>query len=128
MLEFYQELGFNKFSEDIEEGSFIDQVTGIKGTKLEWVKLKSLDGNLLELLKYHYDDHSKILKNAPVNKLGCSHIAFTVKDIEQACKVILNNGGSLQNQPAISPNGNVMVSYCFDPEGVLMEIVEEIST
>ena len=50
---FYRALGFIDSNQAIEEGKFIDQVTGLINTKLEWIKLKAPDGYLLELLQYH---------------------------------------------------------------------------
>ena len=121
---FYESLGFIEVISDTESGEFIEQVTGIIGVNLEWVKLKSPDGYLLELL--NYNDHSEVreINNSNSNKLGISHLAFTVTDIDSFCKKIQIAGGSLVNPPALSPDGNVRVAYCHDLEGVLMEIVE----
>ena len=41
-------------------------------------------------------------------------------------KKIIKNGGSLVNYPEINNCGTVKVAYCYDPEGVLIEIVEEL--
>jgi predicted enzyme related to lactoylglutathione lyase len=125
-VSFYSELGFIEFSRDIESGEFIEQVTGMKDARLEWVKLKAKDGYLLELLQYHSHPGSSSLDVALANQLGCSHLAYTVEDIDAACQQILRAGGSLVNPPAISANGKVKVAYCHDPEGVLMEIVQEL--
>jgi predicted enzyme related to lactoylglutathione lyase len=126
MSKFYRSLGFIDDNSALEEGSFIEQVTGIKNVKLEWVKMKAPDGYLLELLQYHsHAIHTEVTNQKP-NQLGCSHMAFTVDDITQACESIIDAGGSIINEPITSPNGNVKVTYCYDPEGVLMEIVEVI--
>ena len=53
VADFYRSLGFIDANSEKEEGDFIEQVTGLKGAKLEWIKLKAPDGNLIELLKYH---------------------------------------------------------------------------
>ena len=121
---FYRALGFSDFNHSIEEGKFIDQVTGLIDTKLEWIKLKSPDGFLLELLKYHshIDSSEFILQDS--NKLGCSHMAFGVDDIEKTCRKIKKMGGSIVNKPALNEDGKVKVAYCHDVEGILMEIVE----
>jgi len=124
MAEFYRSLGFVDDNRAIEEGEFIDQVTGLENTKLEWIKMKSPDGYLLELLQYiSHPIKDSVIKSSS-NKLGCSHMAFTVERIEDTCNAIEQAGGSIVNLPAIAPNGNVKVAYCHDPEGVLMEIVE----
>jgi len=124
MAKFYRSLGFVDDAHAIEEGSFIDQVVGLKDAKLEWIKMKSPDGYLLELLQYHSHPMTSDVTKAKSNQLGCSHMAFSVMDIAETCKEIVEAGGSFVNQPAESPNGKVKVAYCHDPEGVLMEIVE----
>jgi len=126
MAEFYRSLGFVDDNRAIEEGEFIDQVTGLKNTKLEWIKMKSPDGYLLELLQYHSHPIDEKVINANSNKLGCSHLAYTVKSLADTCRLIKQSGGSVVNEPAISPNSMVKVAYCHDPEGVLIEIVEEL--
>ncbi len=126
-LEFYCALGFDVFSRDIEKGPFIEQVTGIKGAIVEWVKLKSKDGYLLELLNYNNESSVIPKELSPSNQMGISHIAYTVKDINQACELIVSLGGTLVNAPAQAPNNQVKVAYCYDLEGVLMEIVEVLS-
>lgn len=126
MASFYRSLGFVDNNHVIEEGEFIDTVTGLKNTKLEWIKMKAADGNLIELLKYHSHPKNNKFNNSPVNKLGCSHIAFTVNNIEKACEKICYLGGSVINKPISSPDNKAKVAYCYDPEGILIEIVEAL--
>jgi predicted enzyme related to lactoylglutathione lyase len=124
--DFYRGIGFIDDNQAIEEGEFIDQVTGLKKTKLEWIKLKAPDGYLLELLQYHsHPDKTQIMQQKS-NKLGCSHMAFGVDNIDNACETIQNLGGSIVNPPALTNDKKVKVAYCHDVEGVLMEIVEII--
>jgi catechol 2,3-dioxygenase-like lactoylglutathione lyase family enzyme len=123
---FYRALGFEDVSNAIEEGGFIDQVTGLSNVKLEWIKLKSPDGCLLELLKYHSHPKTQLITMQESNKLGCSHVAFGVENIEKFCKVIKKNGGSIVNFPALTSDKKVKVAYCHDLEGVLIEVVEVI--
>ena len=121
---FYCALGFVEDNRASEQGAFIDQVTGLKNTKLEWVKLKSPDGYLLELLQYRSHAESAEITKQKSNKLGCSHIAFGVDNIEKTCEIIEKIGGSIVNPPALSDDKKVKVAYCHDVEGVFMEIVE----
>ena len=88
MAKFYRLLGCVDDNRAIEEGLFIDQVTGLENAKLEWIKMKSPDGYLLELLQYHPHPVDEKVINANSNKLGCSHIAYTVKSISDTCKLI----------------------------------------
>ena len=123
---FYRALGFIDSNQAIEEGKFIDQVTGLINTKLEWIKLKAPDGYLLELLQYHSHLESEKVTMQKSNKLGCSHMAFSVDNIEKTCEIIKRMGGSIVNPPALTDDNKVKVAYCHDIEGVLMEIVEVI--
>ena len=127
MMNFYTSLGFSKESGDIEQGNYIEQVTGLNNVKLEWVKMRSSDGFLLELLYYHEPlFNSDNIDVTDPRRLGMSHIAFTVKNAYKACENIKNCGGTIINYPAVSPDNKAKVAYCYDPENVLMEIVEQI--
>ncbi|MCV2885439.1 VOC family protein [Aestuariibacter sp. AA17] len=123
---FYTALGFEVVSSDVEEGAFIESVTGLRNVKLEWIKMRSSCGFLLELLKYHSHDLAPSEIPANVNKHGCSHIAFTVENASMFLEKVCQLGGYMINPPAINPTGQVKVAYCHDPEGVLLEIVEEL--
>tara|TARA_B100000929_G_C15408905_1_gene387223 strand:- start:281 stop:712 length:432 start_codon:yes stop_codon:yes gene_type:complete len=122
--EFYCALGFVKDNQAIEEGNFIDTVVGLQNTKLEWVKLKAPDGYLLELLQYHSHPESTEITQQKSNKLGCSHMAFSVDNIDRICEKIEQLGGFVINPPALTNDKKIKVAYCHDLEGVLMEIVE----
>ena len=127
MSKFYESLGFVEFSSEIETGHFIDSVVNIANVKVEWIKMKSPDGFLLELLQYHSHPMPLNSEAFKSNDLGCSHLAYTVNDINNLCEKIVAGGGSITNKPVISPNGKVKVAYCNDPEGVLIELVEELT-
>lgn len=121
---FYRNLGFIDHNHAIEEGYFIDQVTGLSDVKIEWIKLKAPDGFLIELLQYKSHPETEELTWQKSNRLGCSHIAFGVENIEKTCEIILKMGGDIINMPALSDDKKVKVAYCHDVEGVLIEIVE----
>ena len=123
-VEFYCALGFVEDNRAIEEGNFIDTVVGLQNTKLEWVKLKAPDGYLLELLQYHSHPEQKEIAKQKSNQLGCSHIAFSVNDINTVCQKIEKIGGSMVNPPVLTNDKKIKVAYCHDNEGNLMEIVE----
>ena len=126
-IKFYEALGLKVWRREEENGPFIDTVVGIPDVRIEWAKMKCPDGSLVELLQYHSHPDSLPLADVPSNRLGCSHIAFTVDDIARTCGEIVRLGGTVVNPPAIAPGGLVRVAYCHDPDGVLMEVVEEVS-
>ncbi|TGM44529.1 glyoxalase [Leptospira biflexa] len=125
-LLFYETLGFKLWKREVEEGNFIDTVVGIQSVCVETAKLHAPDNSMIELLQYISHPLLKEKQNSPSNTLGCSHIAFTVDNIDLTCKQILELGGNLVNKPIISPSGKVKVAYCHDIDGILLELVEEI--
>lgn len=126
-IDFYTGLGLELFLRDMEQGKFIDRVVNLNEAKVETAKLKSPCGFLLELLQYHSHPESKEINLQSSNRLGCSHIAFTVISIDKTLKKIYSMGGTCTNPPATSSYGKVKVAYCHDLEGNLLEIVEELN-
>ena len=125
-VEFYELLGFKMWKREIEQGQFLETVVNLKNARVETAKLKAPCGAMLELLEYQSHPDRLIIKKQSSNKLGCSHIALTVDSIHKVLESINNHGGSIVNQPAISPGQKVLVAYCHDPEGNLLELVEEL--
>jgi len=111
-----------------ESGEFIEKVVGFPGAVVEWVKLQAPDGSLIELLQYHtasdgsYDGKAF----AKADCLGFSHIAFTVRDIEILYNCLCQKGYHCNSAPQMSPDGMVKVMYCHDPDGIIVELVEEL--
>lgn len=125
-VHFYEKLGFVLWKREVESGTFLEDVVGIPAVRIETAKLKSPCGSMIELLQYHSHPLHKKIEPQPSNQLGCSHIALTVASIEEALNTIQSTGGGLVNRPTLAPTGQVMVAYCHDLEGNLLEIVEEI--
>lgn len=126
-LAFYQDiLGFPLWKRTVEKGRYIESVVGISGVVLEWAKLKIPGDTLLELIQYHtHPDNHDIPKIQPSNKIGCSHMAFTVRDIESLYQTLTKRGFHCNSEPQTSPDGLVKVLYCHDPDGIIIEMVEE---
>lgn len=122
---FYEGLGFVVAKQMTETGEFISHVVGIPNVQIETIKMKSPDGGLIELLQYMPIDHDTPLIKQLSNQLGCSHLALTVRSIDEFCVLIQNLGGSVVNPPRKSNDGKVSVAYCHDNEGILLEIVQE---
>lgn len=126
MKNFYIKIGFKVFKELIEEGDFISKVTGYKDVKIKTIKMTCQNESKIELIKYYNPSSKKIKNNYEPNKLGCSHVAMTVKNANDTCKIITENGGTIINEPSKNNDHTVKVAYCYDPEGILLEIVEEL--
>lgn len=128
-LSFYQNcFKLRIVSRDTETGPFMEKLVGIPGVILEWVKLQIPGGGLLELLQYHSHPDGKTTsapQNFPSNRLGCSHVALTVKNLDEVYRLITTCGGSCNSRPLDSPDGRVKVLYAHDPDGIILELVEE---
>jgi len=128
-LAFYEKyLQFKIWKRAVETGKYIDNVVGIKDVTVEWIKLKTADGFLVELLQYHsHPSDQGAEKCIPSNRICSAHVAFTVQDVEIMHKRLTENGYYCNSVPQLSPDGNVKVMYCHDPDGIILEFVEEIN-
>lgn len=122
---FYEGLGFVVDKQMTESGEFISHVVGIPNVKIETIKMKSPNGELVELLQYLSIENNSLVVKQLSNQHGCSHLAMTVHSIDEFCVLIQNLGGSVINPPRKSDDGKVSVAYCHDNEGILLEIVQE---
>jgi len=128
-LEFYHDLlGFKIVKRMTESGDYIDKIVGIPDAVIEWVKLELPDRSLVELLEYKSGlEDTETDPQYPSNKHGCSHIAFTVDNISGLNDLLTQNGYVCKHEPLNSPDGKVKVMYCHDPDGIILEMVEERS-
>ena len=111
-----------------EQGEFIDSLTGIKGVTLEWVKLIIPSGGLIELLQYHSHPESSDSRGVvfPSNQLGCSHVALTVDDLSLIYDRLTEAGYKCKSAPLIAPGGKAKILYCHDPDGAILELIEDL--
>lgn len=126
-IKFYEQVfNFQLVDRKIEKGKYIEELTGIEGAEIEWAKLTDDNSNILELIEYiaQKDSDPQIILKA--NLLRSTHIAFTVKDINEIYEELLKRNLFCNSEPLISLDGKVKVLYAHDPDGILIEIVEEI--
>jgi len=110
--------------DQIESGTFIDRLSNIKDIKVRTVKLKDINGGMIELLQYI--SHPTPIENDPINRIGCSHIAITVDDIDSMYNMLIDFGLKFHYEPQLSIDGNAKVAFCRDNEGILIEVVEQV--
>jgi catechol 2,3-dioxygenase-like lactoylglutathione lyase family enzyme len=128
-LRFYREiLGLRLIHRTIEEDRTIGKVVGLPGVKLEWAKLEARDGSIIELVQYHSHPVKDENINYPSNRHGCSHIAFTVDNLDASYKLLMKKGVHCNCEPQTSPDGRVKLIYCHDPDGIILELVEDQQT
>ena len=122
-------LGLAIYMRYVEEGEFIDSLTGIAHVKLEWVKLIIPEGGLIELLQYHSPPAppgSMPPAPAPSDRLGCSHVALTVQDLSTLYLELIRQGYTCKSPPLLAPGGKAKIVYCHDPDGVILELIEDL--
>lgn len=125
-LRFYSGiLGFQIWRQAVETGPYIDTVVGLSRVRLHWVKLKAPGGGLLELLQYLSHPRSAPRRTRACD-IGASHIAVTVSDAAALVRTVRRKGLRVIADPAVSPDGKAKVAYIHDPDGTIVEVVEEI--
>ena len=127
-ISFYRDLlGFNITKEMDESGQHIDNFSGLENVDVRTVKMSGTDGSMIELLYYRShpeNNEENVSKN--ITKVGCSHFALTVTDLPALCSRLLENELVVLCDPQYSPDGNVRLTFCRDPDGTLIELVEEL--
>ena len=124
-IEFYREMfGFSIKVEMDESGGHIDNFSGLVGVDVHTIKMSGDDGSLIELL--HYRSHPKTKEDRDITFIGCSHFAITVNNLQGLYDKLINNGVEVLCEPQKSPDGKVILTFCKDPDGTLIELVEEL--
>ena len=116
-------LGFNIVKHMDESGEYIDKMSTLKGVKVTTVKMAVPDGNLIELLYYHHP-YTMPKKNRQFCDIGISHIALTVDNLDKEYNALKKKGVVFNASPQYSPDGYAKVTFCKDPDGNLVELVE----
>lgn len=126
-LKFYRDLLGLRIQRDmLEQGVFIDTILGLKDVQVRTVKMAVANGDtLLELLEYA-SHKGKKRKNYEIFDLGASHVAFTVQNLEKEYQRLQDQGVSFICRPQISVDGKAKVAFCYDPDGVPVELVQEL--
>ncbi len=118
-------MGFTVCRRMEESRPCIDVVLGMQDVQLTTVKLTAPDGNLIELLKFHSHADSEAWGGS-VTSTGLTHVAFTVNDVRAMYAQLTANGVGFISPPQPSVDGRALVTFCVGPEGILLELVEEL--
>jgi catechol 2,3-dioxygenase-like lactoylglutathione lyase family enzyme len=123
-LPFYRDLlGLQIWWDQIEEGPRVEAVSGVPGARIHTVKLKAPDGVSIELLEY-LNTPKPVPPLSNANDVGCSHVALQVSDLDGLYRKAVAAGIRFNTPPAVAAGGKAKVTYCRDPEGVYLELVE----
>ncbi len=121
---FYQTLlGLEKVEERHEQGDYIERHTGMIGIKIDWVKLASPDGVLVEL--QHINSHRRPSPPRDYASVGINHLCFTVSNVKEMYHRLIAADVRCHSVQT-DPPGKVRNMVCFDPDGTIIELVEEL--
>ena len=123
-LKFYRDIFGLQIQRSINEsGKYIDNMLGFENVKVKTVKLFAPNGpTLIELLEFDAPK-GRDLSNQ-INDLGASHVAFTVSNIDEMYKKLKQSGIKFNAPPQLTPDGYAKVTFCFDPDGTPVELVQ----
>ena len=126
-LQFYRDLlGLKIKSLVDEEGKFLDNILAHENVKNKVAKLYAKNGNaLVELIDSKSYGNKK---DRDFFTIGASHFAFTVDDIEKTYDYLVKNGVKFTAPPQLTPDGYAKVTFCQDPDGTPIELVEVINS
>ena len=127
-INFYvHHLGFKIAVEMDEAGEHIDRFSGLNNIDVRTVKLRGDDNCMIELL--YYRSHPCVAsenKKRNITAIGCSHFALTVPDLDYLYEQLRAQGVDFMCAPQYSPDGKVKLTFCRDPDGTLIELVQEL--
>ena len=125
-LKFWCEtMGFVIARQMEETGPHLDAMMGLNDVRVTTAKLADSQGNLLELLWFASHPDKKQWLGEPYST-GLTHIALTVSDLDAAYNQLREKDVTFFAPPQRSPDGRVNVTYARGPEGVILELVEEL--
>jgi len=123
-LRFYRDLlGMEVWGEFEDDSPYVQAVTDTPGARIRMVKLRTPDGGSIELLQYLSHPQS-VPEPRRACDVGCNHLALQVDDVDALHEKLVAEGIRFHTPPLVSSDGSAKVTYCRDPEGVIVELVE----
>ena len=124
---FFLDFGLEIQGEWEAEGEWVDRVVGLQDVQAACVMLRTPDGEAqVELVQFDRPADENGVQRPLANTLGIRHIAFVVDEIEAVVAKLKARGaelfGEIQNYENI-----YKVCYVRGPEGIILELAEEIN-
>ena len=125
--EFFVELGLELQGGGRVEGRSVDRVVGLEGVRAEIAMLRTPDGHgRVELAKFHSPSTQGGDRHAPANTPGIRHVTFAVDDIDALVAGLRARGAELVGELERYED-SYRLCYVSGPEGIIVELVEQIS-
>ena len=126
-IAFYEDLGLKITKQMDESGEHIDKMLSLNDVNVTTVKMSAPETDtLIELLHYKNPIPKEIERK--INDLGPSHLAFTVNNLSENYKKLSQKGVKFFSEPQLSPDKTVLVVFCNDPDGIPIELVEQLNS
>jgi catechol 2,3-dioxygenase-like lactoylglutathione lyase family enzyme len=124
-IDFFVQLGLEPGGKGQVEGSWVDRIIALDGTKAELAMLRTPDGQEIELVKFHSPPTQPGDPHAPANAPGLRHLAFLVEDIDAVVAGLQARGTELVGE-LVRYEDSYRLCYVRGPEGIIIELAEEI--
>ena len=118
-------IGFKLHIDAKEISPYIDELLGIANPELRTVKLIDENSFILELLEFA-NHPGKDYWDGNITSTGLTHIALTVDNLDSLTSKLKLNNFEFVSNVMNSPNGLVNVVFVKGPEGLMLELVEEL--
>ena len=127
-LKFYRDLlGLKVKSLVDEEGEFLNNMLAHENVKNKVAKLYAKNGNAFVEL-FDSISHTRNKKDRDFFTIGASHLALTVDNLDETYDYLIKNGVKFTAPPQQTPDRFAKVTFCEDPDGTPIELVEVINT
>jgi len=127
-LHFYRDLlGLKIVRQMNESGEYINNMLSLDDVKVKTIKLSASEGKtIVELLEFN--SHPVENKGRKIFDIGASHVAFTVSNLDECYNFLIKSGVKFNAPPQLSPDGYAKVTFCMDPDGTPVELVEVLTS
>jgi catechol 2,3-dioxygenase-like lactoylglutathione lyase family enzyme len=113
-LRFYRDLlGFKVVKKAKEDVNYIKQLLGV--VNVEYIKLKK-DDDMIEMYLMPRDKQ----------KGRWNHLAFSVDDVDALYIKLIGEQVKFMSPPIIDPAGECKLCFCYDYDGNMIELVEDL--
>ena len=103
-LKFYKDiLGLEIIQDFYDDSDYINEITNINKGAAHFIKLKMLDGTVLELLEY--PTHKTKPFDVEIINVGLPHIALQVEDINYTYDHLISHNTQVLSKPVLSSEG-----------------------
>ncbi|MFC3893821.1 VOC family protein [Lentzea rhizosphaerae] len=124
---FFQELGLELEGEAHMEGTFVDGVIGLDGSRSRIAMMRTPDDRYrVEFSEFETPQSIDGSSYAPINALGLRHVAFVVDDLDDTLARLRPHGAEVVRN--VETYQDVLKTcYVRGPEGILIELCEYFS-